>query len=220
PEYGFMLAGSFLDAIKYYRLQKMLLTKMLQDALDAHIQWKKIGYTINLSVNLPVTLLDDSGLAEELFTRVRQRDVDPKNICFELLEDEESTQPLNYIRSTNLLRLKGFELAQDDFGRGYNSIYNLISTPYTELKIDKSLVLGAVEDDNRKKALITTVELGKQLGIIVTAEGVESARDMQFLRRIGCDRAQGFFISTAISAESFKLLLLKKNNDVHLTTMY
>lgn len=215
PEYGFMMAGSFLDAIRRYTLQKTLLFRMLNDALDAHLLWQHSGYTVQVSVNLPVPLLNDPQLSEELFQQVAAREVEPKNVCFELLEDEAISQPVNYYMGTSRLRLKGFGLAQDDFGRDYSSMYSLISTPLTELKIDKSFVKGVADDEIRKTALITSVLLGKQLGLTVTAEGVETTRDLQFLRGIGCDCAQGFLISAAISAEDFGLLLISESSDLY-----
>jgi EAL domain-containing protein (putative c-di-GMP-specific phosphodiesterase class I) len=71
-------------------------------------------------------------------------------------------------------------------------MYRLISTPFTELKVDRSFVHGVADDDIRKTALNAVVQLGRQLGLTVTAEGVETMRDLQFLRHIGCDYAQGF----------------------------
>ncbi|MGC4440567.1 EAL domain-containing protein, partial [Streptococcus suis] len=71
-------------------------------------------------------------------------------------------------------------------------MYNLISMPFTELKIDRAFVTSAADDAARGAALTSAVQLGKQLGLTVTAEGVETLADLEFLRRIGCDCAQGF----------------------------
>jgi len=103
--------------------------------------------------------------------------------------------------------LKGFGLAQDDFGKGYNSMYTLISTPFTELKIDRAFVSGVVEDGVRAAALLSSVQLGRQLGLLITAEGVETTKELEFLRDIGCDFAQGFLISAAVNAHDFTDLL-------------
>lgn len=207
PEHGFMLAGSFLDAIRHYKLQRMLLFRMLNDALDAHTLWQQSGHTVPVSINLPVPLFDNYHLPDELFNLVAARQINPENICFELLEDDIISQPINYYMGASRLRLKGFSLAQNDFGSGYSSMYRLISTPFTELKIDKSFVNGIADDYIRKTALFASVQLGRHLGLTVTAEGVETTRDLQYLRSIGCDCAQGFLISEAISAEDFRILL-------------
>ena len=95
-------------------------------------------------------------------------------MTFELLEDETTSVPGQYYMGASRLRLKGFGLAQDDFGKGYSSMYTLISTPFTELKIDRAFVSGAAHDSVRAAALLSSVQLGRQLGLQVTAEGVEA----------------------------------------------
>ncbi len=164
--------------------------------MEAHLLWQRCGYQIPVSVNLPVSLLDDPQLPDELFRQVTARGVDTANVSFELLEDEAISHVVNYHTGSSRLRLKRFGLAQDDFGRGYSSMYRLISTPFTELKVDRSFVHGVADDDIRKTALNAVVQLGRQLGLTVTAEGVETMRDLQFLRHIGCDYAQGFNLSS------------------------
>ncbi|WLW63584.1 EAL domain-containing response regulator [Achromobacter aegrifaciens] len=207
PEHGFMLPSSFLAAIRYHQLDHRLLQCMLEDAIAAHRSWRDIGYTIPISVNLPVPLLENPDLPDELDRTARLWDVPPGNITFELLEDETTSTPAQYYMGASRLRLKGFGLAQDDFGKGYSSMYNLISMPFTELKIDRALVACAADDADRSAALTSAVQLGKQLGLSVTAEGVETIRDLEFLRYIGCDCVQGFLISSALKPCDFASLL-------------
>jgi EAL domain-containing protein (putative c-di-GMP-specific phosphodiesterase class I) len=103
--------------------------------------------------------------------------------------------------------MKGFGLAQDDFGKGFSSYFNLISTPFSELKIDRSLVHGCVDNESLATALHSLVELSRKLGLTVTAEGVETQDELEFLRKIQCDQAQGFLICAAVPAERFFELL-------------
>jgi len=99
--------------------------------------------------------------------------------------------------------MKGFGLAQDDYGQGYSSLFNLVSTPFTELKIDRSLVHGCVEDANLSAAVASSIDMGRQLHVDVVAEGVETSEELSLLRRMGCDRAQGFLISEAVTPQAF-----------------
>lgn len=207
PEYGFMLPSSFLAAIRHYKLDHRLLQCILEDALAAHRNWRDIGYSIPISINLPVPLLENPDLPDELDRTVRKWKVPPGSVNFELLEDETTLTPAHYYMGASRLRLKGFCLAQDDFGKGYSSMYNLISMPFTELKIDRAFVTGANDDADRNAALNSAVQLGKQLGLTVTAEGVETLQDLELLRRIGCDCVQGFLISPAVKSSDFALLL-------------
>ena len=82
-----------------------------------------------------------------------------------------------------------------------------MSTPFTELKIDRALVSGAWNDEMRSAALASTIALGHELGLSVTGEGVETREDWNFLQRMGCDCAQGFLISKAVDADRFAQML-------------
>lgn len=200
-------SDSFLPAIRRHGLERELLFKMLNDGLQAHCTWRKQGYHIPIAVNLPVPLLQIADLPDCLHSAVTSAGIAPGTVSFELLEDYAVNAPSLYHMGASRMRLKGFGLAQDDFGRGHSSMYNLISTPFTELKIDRALVSGAWNDDVRSAALICSVTLGKELGLSVTAEGVETQEDMEFIKHIGCDYAQGYFIAAAVDTEHFSRML-------------
>lgn len=204
---GLMLPSSFLRTLREYGLDHELLMRMLEDSLAACRAWRRLGHRIPVSVNLPVSLLDRPQLPDELYEQVTHSGVPPEDVTFELLEDDMTVAPGNYYMGASRLRLKGFGLSQDDFGKGYSSMYSLISTPFTELKIDRAFVHGAAGDEVRAAALVSSVQLGRQLGLQVTAEGVETLADLQFLRRIGCDCVQGFLISAAVDLAAFNDLL-------------
>lgn len=197
------MSETFLPAIRRHGLEEELVFKMLDDGLQAHRTWRKLGYHIPIAVNLPVPLLQIPDLPDRLHAAVIATSVAPGSVCFELLEDDAINTPNLYHMGASRMRLKGFGLAQDDFGRGHSTMYNLISTPFTELKIDRAFVSGAWNDEVRSAALICAITLGKELGLSVTAEGVETQEDMDFIKRSGCDCAQGFFISAAVNTKQF-----------------
>ncbi len=207
PAFGCLSPDTFLATVRGHGLDKALLLRILEDALNAHLTWRRMGFRVPVSVNLPTQFLDDPSLPDELEDIVVNRGVAAPEITFELLEDETPAVQGQYYMGASRLRLKGFGLAQDDFGRGYSSMYSLISTPFTELKIDRAFVSGAAHDESQAAALVSSVQLGRQLGLQVTAEGVETAHDLAFLRRIGCDCAQGYFISAAVDSDRFSQLL-------------
>lgn len=193
----------FLPAVRQHGLEQELLFKMLHDGLQAHCTWRKLGYHVPIAVNLSVPLLQIADLPDRLHAVVIAAGVAPGSVTFELLEDDAVNAPSLYHMGASRMRLKGFGLAQDDFGRGHSTMYNLISTPFTELKIDRAFVSGAWNDEVRSAALMCAVTLGKELGLSVTAEGVETQEDMDLIKRIGCDYAQGFFIAAAVNTAQF-----------------
>lgn len=207
PEHGLLLPGSFIDDLGRYGLEQVLLWTVVEQSLRAQATWREQGYHIPVSVNLPPHLLDDPGLPDRLADFVLHQGGEPAALCFELTEGSTTRQPGSYHAGACRLRMKGFGLAQDDFGQGYSSLYNLVSTPFTELKIDRALVHGSVEDEALAAALESTVALGRRLGLEVVAEGVDSAAELSLLRRLQCDRVQGFLISEAVSAQAFDRLL-------------
>jgi EAL domain-containing protein (putative c-di-GMP-specific phosphodiesterase class I) len=96
----------------------------------------------------------------------------------------------------------GVRLALDDFGTGYSSLAYLKRLPVDELKIDRSFVLGLAGSASDGEIVRSTVGLGHNLGLSIVAEGVEDESSLAFLRDVGCDIAQGFFIAKPMPAES------------------
>lgn len=207
-DFGLMMPASFLKTLHDYGLDHALLMRMVEDGVDAYRTWRRQGYRVPISINLPTSLLDQQQLPDELHAIVTNCGVPTEDVTFELLEDDMSMDAGQFYMGASRLRLRGFGLSQDDFGKGYSSMYNLISIPFTELKIDRAFVYGAASDEVLAAALASSVQLGKQLGLLVTAEGVETMEDLQFVRQLGCDCAQGYLISAAIDAPAFGELLI------------
>ncbi|MCP8633659.1 EAL domain-containing protein [Pseudomonas mosselii] len=211
-ERGVLLPGAFLPALEANGLEERLLWEMLEQAMAAQACWRLKGFDIPVSINLPTHLLDDPNLADRLLKFVLHHQGAPGNLCFELLESSHTLKPANYYAGACRLRMKGFALAQDDFGKGYSSYLNLVSTPFSELKIDRALVQGSQDNDHMASALSSLIALGRKLGLTVVAEGVETAEQLQLLRKTGCEQAQGFLISQALPASQFEQMLAAEAN--------
>ncbi len=207
PEQGLLLPGLFLPALKACNLEERLLWVILQQAIKAQATWQAQGYGIPVSINLPTHLLGSPDLADRILDFVLARHGVPAMICFELMECSMPEDMSNFYAGACRLRMKGFGLSQDDFGQGYSSYMNLVSTPFTELKIDRALVQGCHDNEEVAQALSSIVALGRQLGLTVVAEGVETAQELALLRKINCTQVQGFIISRAVSSQDFQQLL-------------
>jgi len=101
------------------------------------------------------------------------------------------------------LHVMGYQFSIDDFGTGYSSLANLRKMPLTELKIDRSFVMGIMDSDNDATIVKATINLAHNLGLQVTAEGVESKEIMAKLKDYGCDVAQGYYLSKPLSVTDF-----------------
>jgi len=210
PQHGVLRPASFMEVLTAAGLDEALLWVMLEQALQAQADWAQLGFRLSVAVNLPTHLLDDPELPDRLAEFVAERGGVPAHIVFELLECSSTATPANYYAGTCRLRMKGFGLAQDDFGQGYSSLYNLVSTPFTELKIDRALVHGCVDDEGLAAALESIVKLGRQLGLEVIAEGVEHPDELALLRKLRCDCAQGYLFSKPVPPEVFTRQLLQE----------
>ena len=210
PEHGTLLPGVFLPALIAFNLEERLLWRILEQAIAAQALWRQEGYDIPVSVNLPTHLLNSHDLPDRILAFVHAHEGLPARICFELMECSVPDDISNFYAGACRLRIKGFGLSQDDFGKGYSSYLNLVSTPFTELKIDQALVQGCHDNEGMTSALASIIALGRKLGLTVVAEGVETPQQLALLRKIDCTQVQGFLISQAVSSEQFQQLL---NND-------
>ncbi|MGJ7515676.1 EAL domain-containing response regulator [Pseudomonas baetica] len=207
PRLGLLLPRDFLPNIIRHDLEETLLMEFVTQTISAQSLWRDQGYDIPVTINLPTHLLGSDDLPDRLHERVASVGGLHSKIGFELMESSVTENLGHYFSGVCRLRFKGFGLAQDDFGKGYSSYFNLVSTPFTELKIDRSLVYGCVENENLEAALSSIVALGKKLGLNVVAEGVETPGELALLSRLNCDQAQGFLISKAIDPQRFSSLL-------------
>jgi EAL domain-containing protein (putative c-di-GMP-specific phosphodiesterase class I) len=102
------------------------------------------------------------------------------------------------------LRMKGFGLSIDDYGTGYSSMQQLSRIPFTELKIDRSLVHGAADKPQLRTILQSSLELARSLGLTSVAEGVERQEDWNLLAELRCDVAQGYLISKPLPGDQIE----------------
>lgn len=207
PEYGTLLPGQFLPMMQQHALEAELLRHMLRQSVRAQLRWREAGFRIPISINLPPHLLEQRDLPDELLALTERHGGVAADICFELMETSTTRHVSDYYAGACRLRMKGFGLAQDDFGQGLSSVHNLLNTPFTEVKIDRAMVSGCARDPALHSAMATVIALGTKLGLNIVAEGVETDAELAVLRRLGCDQVQGFLISNAVPPDTFSALL-------------
>ncbi|MCO5107073.1 MAG: EAL domain-containing protein [Burkholderiaceae bacterium] len=153
------------------------------------------GLDLTVAVNVSALDIENPDFAREMLDLVREATIDPKRLCLEITESgvvSESDAAMKNLRAISRL---GVRLAVDDFGTGYATLKQLQQLPVNELKIDRSFVSGIHRNRGNMTIVRSTIELGKQLGLKVVAEGVETVEELRCLARLGCDEVQGYFLS-------------------------
>ena len=153
------------------------------------------GLNLEVSVNVSALDIQNPDFARELLDVLRRSATDPKRLCLEITESGVVSESEVAIRNLQAIARLGVKLSVDDFGTGYATLKQLQQLPVNELKIDRSFVAGIHRHRGNLTIVRSTIELGKQLGLKVVAEGVESVEELRCLARLGCDEVQGYYLS-------------------------
>lgn len=176
---------------------------IIREVFSQYARWKKEKMEMNIAINLSAQILTDVNLPDELGSLCNEFAVNPRDICFEITESAAMRWPERVLEVLTRIRLKGFSLSIDDFGTGYSSLVELQRQPFTELKIDKSFVMDLEENIENQHIVRAIINLGKNLGLSLIAEGVETLEAKALLKELGCDTMQGFLIAKPMAVTEF-----------------
>ena len=202
PIRGLLPPMEFVPLVEHAGLMRPLTLWVLDRALGQCRAWREEGIELRVAVNLAVPSLLDVELCDDVARLLAKHAVPAHLLELEITENSIMTDPKRAIAKLEELSSMGVRLAIDDFGTGYSSLAYLKSLPVDELKIDKSFVMNMQASADDGVIVRSTIDLGRNLGLAVVAEGVESEDALAHLQALGCDEAQGFFMSRPISAEA------------------
>lgn len=160
-----------------------------------------------LAVNLSAVQLMQADLVQSLSETLRATGIDPRRIELEITESVLTEDLKDTSERLSELRHLGIALAIDDFGTGHSSFTYLKHFPVTTIKIDQSFVSELGTSNQSEVIVDTVIQLARNLGLHVVAEGVETAEQLRMLREKACDEVQGFLLSRPLSAEAMTALL-------------
>lgn len=203
PERGLIPPAAFIPVLEASGMIDDLTWVMLEKSAAIIAQWRKAGLLYDISINLSLASLAEPSLGDRITDAVRRHGVEASSLILEVTETAAMSDVGHCLENLARLRMKGFGLSIDDYGTGYSSLQQLARVPYTELKIDQSFVTGASGQPRLMVMLESSMELAKKLGLTVVAEGVETRRDWNLLRDMGCHKAQGYFIAKPMPAGEF-----------------
>jgi diguanylate cyclase (GGDEF)-like protein len=195
PTRGIVPPDSFIPFAEQTGYIKTITRWVVDRALHQCALWQEVGIELAVSVNVSARDLVHSDLVEVLSACLAKYRLAPHKVWIEITESALMDDPVHAIETLDRLNAAGVHLSIDDFGTGYSSLTYLKRMPVEEIKIDKSFVLGMASDREDETIVRSTIDLGHNMGLKVVAEGVESLEVLGQLRALGCDLAQGFYLS-------------------------
>lgn len=205
PARGLLFPDRFIEAAEQHGLIADLGRVMLDESGRRAAEWHRRGVHVGLSINMSPSELRLE-FAENMLERLDALGLPAKYVTVEIVESPQLQESQEELVALRALLDGGVGISIDDFGAGHTSLESLRRLPFTEVKIDRSLM-----NDSRKSAdrlVAAAVEIAREHGGIVVAEGVETEEHFARALRWGCDRAQGFYFAPALPAEEVEPLLL------------
>lgn len=207
PIRGILTPDKFLSMGEEHGLSRAMTDFVIQQGIEQLKGWQAARLALGLRINISANLISDLDFPDRLETMLDEQSLDPELLTLEVTETGMLDQRPDTFDILTRLRLKNINLAIDDFGIGYSSLTQLFRMPFNEMKIDKSLVLRAPDSKEASIMVDALVSLAHKLNLKVCAEGVEVPSTLEFLGQIGCDSAQGFYISAPVAASDIPKVL-------------
>ncbi|WP_262696330.1 EAL domain-containing protein [Kordiimonas aquimaris] len=207
PTRGFVAPDDFIPLAEKTGDVRYLTDWALKEAISQIAKWRGDGIDIMVAVNLSTNDLMNTNLPGAVLTLLTEYSVPPSSLKLEVTESAVMNDMSRALDVLNMLSSMGVVLSIDDYGTGYSSLSYIKELPVREIKIDKSFILKLAEDDEDKILVRSTIELAHNLGMEVTAEGVEDEQSVDLLREYGCDTLQGYHICRPVPVEEFEAFL-------------
>ena len=173
---------------------------VMTQAIRQAAEWQRSGHCLSIAVNISTKQLLVGDLAGTVDRLLREENLDPRLLVLEVTESVLLEDADRSIATMDRLHALGVKIAIDDFGTGYSSLTYLSRLPVDQLKVDRYFVSGLGMVESRTAIVQTIVRLCRDLGLTVTAEGVEHHHQLDMLRDMGVNNLQGFLISRPLSA--------------------
>ncbi len=209
PRRGMVDPEELIRVAEQSAVMRLLTRRVVDDVVEQLAKWSAAGLGLRAALNVSVRDLHTGEIADQIADRLGRYGVAPERLQLEITEGALMADPRRVLTTITRLHRIGVGIALDDFGTGYSSLQHLRRLPLSEVKVDRSFVLGMAEDADDAAIVRSTIELAKALGLRVVAEGVEDERTWRMLHAAGCDAAQGWFYARPMPAEELAAWLAR-----------
>jgi diguanylate cyclase (GGDEF)-like protein len=204
PRLGRVRPDEFITIAEHTGDIRSLTMAVMRKALAQCRSWRDLGMDLSVAVNLSARNLLDLHLVDDVAQAVDESGVPAPSLTLELTESMVMSESQRSIHVLGGLAELGVCLSCDDFGTGYSSLAHLRRLPIGEIKIDKSFIASMTVDDSDRAIARSVLALGRDLGLVTVAEGVESREGWDLLTSLGCDLAQGFIVCPPLTSRQFR----------------
>jgi EAL domain-containing protein (putative c-di-GMP-specific phosphodiesterase class I) len=199
--------AAFIPVAEENGLAAALTDTILDQALLACARWRHKRPDCRVAVNVSPLLLDDPALTDRIEQALQKHGVPTNALVLEITESNGIPDTACATEILTRLRIRGVNLSVDDFGTGHSSLLSLVRMPFNEMKIDQAFVREAVFNRDSRKVVRASASLGRELGLNVVAEGVETEAIAALALEAGCHVGQGWLYGRAVPADIFQAAL-------------
>jgi EAL domain-containing protein (putative c-di-GMP-specific phosphodiesterase class I)/CheY-like chemotaxis protein len=204
PDGRSVAPSAFIPVAEQTGMIGALTDTILDQSLMACAHWRKTRPECWVAVNVSPLLLTDRGLTDRIEQKLQDHGVPPGALVLEITESNGIPDTACATEILTRLRIRGVNLSVDDFGTGHSSLLSLVRMPFNEMKIDQAFVREAVTNRDARKVVRASASLGRELGLNVVAEGVETEVMAQLVEEAGCHVGQGWLYGRALPPETFE----------------
>jgi diguanylate cyclase (GGDEF)-like protein len=202
PERGLLSPAAFVPQAERTVLMRPLTDWVLREAIRRCAGWRAAGWDVAVAVNIAPGTLLDPGFPSRLTGLLAAEGLPGSALEVEVTETAVTVDPKRAADTMRQLRVMGVDVAVDDFGAGYTSLWLLKTLPVSRLKIDRGFVTDLLHSPADEAVTRSVVQLGHDLGLVVVAEGVETAEVRRRLVELGCDEAQGYLMARPLEPDA------------------
>ena len=203
PIHGLLPPDKFIPLAEQTGLIKSMTQHILRIALRQCEEWQRAGLDLSVAVNISAINIQDAEFPDQVAKLLKESTVPPSRLELEITETAVMAEPVRAVSCIKRLSALGLQISIDDFGTGYSSMAYLKDLLVAKIKIDRSFVKDMAVNHNDAVIVRSTIELGHNLGLKVIAEGVETEGAWDRLKALGCDDAQGYYMSRPLPSDKF-----------------